>query len=158
MDRMSFVPGAEAREQIQNAGHIVVDRETAVEYVDKFAEYLMRIPTKDTNGTMRYGVMYTTILSSLSIGDRIDIKYGGRSPTTPEDGDPSGELIGFTWATFVGADGREKVLWDFGRDTEPLSDEYAMIAFNLYRKSLAEFKGIPEPEPLPTTIPSTTSI
>ncbi|KAL2022154.1 hypothetical protein VTK56DRAFT_5983 [Thermocarpiscus australiensis] len=146
MDRMNFIPGSQAREQIQSArGHIYFDRRTALAFAD---ELVAKAPCVQTS---ELSILYQTMLTCLSEGDQVDIWFGLRDadPAKGDEVDPSGELVGHTWATLRTADGREKTLWEVGRRTPPLSDAQAVRAFNAYRDALAAFRGEPPPERLP---------
>lgn len=140
MDRMSYIPGAEARREVEDAnGHIFFTKETALDYVD---EFLSGGPP----------ILYQVALASLSDGDRVDIKFDVLGPDDAGEG-PGGE--GFSWATVTESSGDEKLLWKSAPGTESLSPQLAVEAFNFYRNGLADFKNEPTPERavLPRGIP-----
>jgi len=148
MDRMSFVPGPEARQEIENAnGHIFFGRAAALDYAEEFI----------FNGeSAMHLLLFALVGACLSVGDKVDIKFGLRNPNASEEEDPTGELIGHTWATVTESNGKERLLWEVGRRTEPISEEGAVRAYNVYRSALATFKGVSQPEPVsrPQSTPS----
>lgn len=146
MDRMRFIPGPEAKNEVFGAqGHIFFDRQTALGFAD---EFVLNSPCSHNGNT---SVLYQTMLSCLSEGDQVDIWFGLRDadPAKGDEIDPSGELVGHTWATLRTADGKEKHLWEVGRRTPPPSDAQAVRAFNAYRDALAVFRGEQPPQRLP---------
>jgi hypothetical protein len=161
MDRMNFIPGKEAQDEIFAAqGHIFFDRQTALNFAD---EFILKSPPAlagQTGGNSNFNpsILYQTMLTCLSEGDQVDIWFGLREPD-PSKGDeidPSGELVGHTWATLrtAAGDGRDnlKYLYEVGRRTPPLSDAQAVRAFNAYRDALAVFRR--EQPPLHLPIPT----
>ncbi|KAL1955498.1 hypothetical protein VTO42DRAFT_8524 [Malbranchea cinnamomea] len=147
MERMSFVPGHTAREAIENAnGRIIARRDDAIRFAN---EFVLNCP----NGSQP--LLYQTFLTMLNDGDELDIRFNIREPTATEEEDPAGELIGHSWATLKNfATGSEKLLWEVGRRTQPLSDADVAKAFNAYRCSLATHQGIPVPQPVPISPPA----
>ncbi|PKS06142.1 hypothetical protein jhhlp_007459 [Lomentospora prolificans] len=148
MDRIRFIPGKEAKDQMFEAnGLIYFGREVAADMAD---EFILRCP----NAAQRWSeinIVYQTALACLSEGDRIDIRFGLRD-TNEAAGlppYPSGELIGHTWATLTAAGGGERVIWEVGRDTPPAGHPYGDRAFNAYREAVAAFLGEEPPAPLP---------
>ncbi|KAK2785330.1 hypothetical protein FQN52_008527 [Onygenales sp. PD_12] len=132
MDRMSFIPGAPAREAIENAsGRIFTTRIGALDYAD---EFILKCPSGPQP------LLYQLFLAMLSDGDELEIKFGLRDPTNTEEDDPAGELIGHTWALLKDANGGEKLLWEVGRKTAPISDADAAKAFNAYRQLLGTYQ------------------
>ncbi|GAB1318509.1 VOC domain-containing protein [Madurella fahalii] len=146
MDRMCFIPGPEAKDELFKAqGHIFFDRRTALDFAD---EFVLKAPGGQNGNT---SILYQTMLTCLSEGDQVDIWFGLRDadPAKGDEVDPSGEQVGHTWAILHTADGREKHLWEVGRRTPPPSDAQAVRAFNAYRDALAVFRGEQPPQPLP---------
>lgn len=139
MDRMSFIPGTEAREEIVNAeGHLSITRDAVGGYVDEFAPSLVSGPGGN--------ILYSVLLATLSVGDKLDIYTGLRDYNEGEEKDPGGELVGFTWVTLTEANGAERKLWEVGRRTSRMDERFAIDAFNLYRASLSSFKNAGPPE------------
>ena len=150
MNRMSFIPGAAVREQIENAdGRIFFGRDCARDFAQ---EYIAKAPSG------LQPILYQTVLACLSIGDMAEIQFGLREPTSSEEVDPTGELIGHTWATLTEANGNHKLLWEVGRRTELVRSECAVKAFNGYRNALAAFNGVSEPPELPVSIPASAAM
>ncbi|OAQ67648.1 hypothetical protein VFPPC_13558 [Pochonia chlamydosporia 170] len=146
MDRMAFIPGAEAKDEIfKAAGHIFFQRSTAIAYAD---EFLMKAPQPVT------GITYQTMLACMSEGDQVDIWFGLRDPDPSQGHEifPSGEPVGHTWAILKTADGNEKTLWEVGRATPAVGDAHAARAFNAYREAFGRFKGLPLPQPVPIDV------
>ncbi|KXX75643.1 hypothetical protein MMYC01_204547 [Madurella mycetomatis] len=143
--------GQAAKDEIFSAqGHIFFDRRTALAFAD---EFVLKAQCGQNDNT---SVLYQTVLTCLSEGDQVDIWFGLRDadPAKGDEVDPSGELVGHTWAILRTADGREKHLWEVGRRTPPPSDAQAVRAFNAYRDALAVFLGEQQPQRLPTpTLP-----
>jgi hypothetical protein len=136
MDRMSFIPGPKERELLADAnGLIFFDKDTAIDFAEEFLS--------------GHSLLYQTVLACMSDGDRAEIKFGLRDPKDGEELDPSGELIGYTWATFIPAVGPQRMLWETGRKTEPIRDVDATRAFNAYRAALAAHQGISAPSAVP---------
>jgi len=153
MDRMSFVPGQEARDEIFNAGgHIAFDRKAALDFADTF---IKQAPL-GCGGPLQ--LVYQTMLACLSEGDVVHIWFGLRkpSPAQHEDDDPAGEHVGYTWASHRNADGRERCLYEVGRQTPAWPDAHATRAFNAYRTTLAAFLGH-QPPPQALALPSPSS-
>jgi hypothetical protein len=147
MDRMRFIPGQEAKDEIFRAqGHIYFDRKAAVDFADTFVMQAPGGPLPD---------VYQTMLACLADGDHVDIWFGLRGTVAAqgEADDPSGELVGHTWATLRTADGRERCLWEVGRRTPPVADAHAHRAFNAYRGLMAAFLGQQPPAALPVERP-----
>ena len=143
MDRMSFIPGAEAREEIHKAeGHIFFQRPAALSYADEF----LQAPAF-AGASESLPVIYQTVLACLSDGDQVDVWFGLRD-AEGQDELPSGEPVGHTWATLKTADGKETPLWEVGRGTPSAGEAHAVRAFNAYRQALAAFKGEQQPSPL----------
>ncbi|KLJ09538.1 hypothetical protein EMPG_15032 [Blastomyces silverae] len=138
MERMSFVPGTSALVAIENAnGRILTDRAGAIDFANQF---ILTCPGG------QQPVLYQRFLTMLNAGDQLEINFSLREPTTTEEHDPAGELIGHTWAILKPASGSEKLLFEVGRKTEPISDAEAAKAFNSYRKLLAAFQyGVVSP-------------
>jgi hypothetical protein len=146
MDRMRFIPGHEAKDEIYKAeGHIYFDRKAASDFADTF---ILQAPG-GAGGPLP--LVYQTMLACLSDGDVVDIRFGLRNtnPAQGEEDDPSGELIGHTWATLRTADGRERCLWEVGRRTPPLGDAHVHRAYNAYQAAMAAFLNKPPPQALP---------
>jgi hypothetical protein len=143
MDRMAFIPGAEAKDEIfKAAGHVFFQRSTAMAYAD---EFLVKAPQPVT------GIPYQTMMACLSEGDQVDIWFGLRDPDTSLGHElfSSGEPVGHSWAVLKTADGKEQTLWEVGRATPSLGDAHAARAFNAYREAFARFKGLPAPQAVP---------
>lgn len=152
MDRMSFIPGREAREEIEEAGgHISMTRDAVLDFLDSVA-----LP--NLLGPPGGNILYATLLASLSVGDKLDIYYGLRDCKEGEEVDPGGELVGFTWATVTESGGMEKKLWEVGRSSPKADHGFALDAFNLYRATLGSFQKaqVPQGKPYnpPTDLPS----
>ncbi|PGH29776.1 hypothetical protein GX50_07476 [[Emmonsia] crescens] len=132
MERMSFVPGTSALAAIENAnGRIFTDRAGAIDFAN---EFILTCPSGPQP------LLYQLFLAMLNDGDQLEINFSLRDPTTTEENDPAGELIGHTWAILKTARGSEKLLYEVGRKTEPISNTEAAKAFNGYRKLLAAFE------------------
>ncbi|KAK5998699.1 hypothetical protein PT974_01081 [Cladobotryum mycophilum] len=154
MDRMRFIPGKEAKDEIFDAkGRIFFSRECAISYAD---EYVMKAPNL---GGSQLSILYQTMLACMSEGEQVDILFGLRSPDPAQGQEvyPSGEDVGHTWAILKTPDGKEKHLWEVGRRTPALGDAYAARAFNAYRTAMAGFLGEQPPEPFPID-PSTVTV
>lgn len=147
MDRMSFIPGSAAREEIVDSrGQISITRDVAADYVDEFEPSIIAGPGGN--------ILYAVLLSALSVGDKLDIYSGLRDYNEGEERDPGGELVGFTWAVLTEASGREKKLWEVGRRTARMDERFATDAFNLYRSSLAHFQNAAMPDTVAYTPPT----
>ena len=147
MDRMDFVPGPQAKEQIFNAqGHMFFSRQTALDFAD---EFIMNAPSG--SGDAHLPLLYQTMLACINEGDQVDIWFGLRDPdpTAGQEDLPSGELVGHTWALFKTIDGKERHLWEVSRQTPVAGDAYAARAFNAYREAMARFHGRETPAPIP---------
>ncbi|PGH01564.1 hypothetical protein GX51_05129 [Blastomyces parvus] len=132
MERMSFVPSTPALIAIENAkGCILTDRAGAIDFANQF---ILTCPSGPQL------LLYQRFLTMLNVGDQLEINFSLREPTSTEAQDPAGELIGHTWAILKPAQGSEKLLYEVGRKTEPISDAEAAKAFNGYRKLLAAFQ------------------
>lgn len=146
---MNFVPGSQAREQMGNAnGRISFGPECALDFAD---EFLVQGPCGP------HPTLSQLVSACLSENDRVDI-YFGVDPT--EGKDSAGESSGYTRALFTeGHTRRQRVLWEVGRTTEPMHDNLAVTAFNLYRMVLANFQNLPAPAdvPLSSRVTTTTS-
>lgn len=143
MDRMAFIPGAEAKDEVfKAAGHVFFQRSTALAYAD---EFLTKAPIPMT------GIPYQTMMACMSEGDQVDIWFGLRDadPSQGHEIFPSGEPVGHTWAILKTADGKEKTLWEVGRATPSVGDAHAARAFNAYREAFARFKNLPIPQAVP---------
>ncbi|PGH27076.1 hypothetical protein AJ80_01262 [Polytolypa hystricis UAMH7299] len=160
MDCMSFVPGPSAREAIENAnGRILIRRDTMMQYVN---EYILNCPSGPQ--PMLYQVFLNLV--SEEQGPEIEVKFSIRDPTTTEEEDPAGELIGHAYAIHKDVSGglSEKLLWEVGRRTPSLADADVARAFNAYRRVLAAHQGIsppvnvpipPRPSPVSPPLPGT---
>jgi hypothetical protein len=141
MDRMSFIPGREAREEIEEAGgHISMSRDAVIDFLDSVA-------TPRIFGPPGGSTLYLALLACLSIGDKLDIYYGLRDYEEGEERDPGGELVGFTWAVMTESSGKERKLWEVGRRSLKIDDRFAVDAFNLYRTTLGSFQKAHVPQP-----------
>ncbi|PGH16706.1 hypothetical protein AJ79_01579 [Helicocarpus griseus UAMH5409] len=150
MDRMSFVPGTPALDAIENAnGRIYTTRAGAIDYAN---EFILKCPSGPQP------LLYRLFLTMLSDGDELEIKFSLRDPTRTEHDDPAGELVGHTWAVLKAATGGEKLLYEVGRKTDPISDVDAAKAFNGYRKLLAVFHTSSTGMSLMDTCPPTNPI
>jgi hypothetical protein len=74
-----------------------------------------------------------------------------------EGSDPGWD--GSTWATVAESSGRERKLWEVGRETPDMDENFPLIAFNLYRATLGHFQGVQQfpaewPYTIPTDLPS----
>jgi hypothetical protein len=88
MDRTSFVLGPAAMQEIENAnGHIFFDRATALDFADEFLF---------NRESAAHPLLFALVGACLSVGDKVDIKFGLTNPNTPEEEVPAGELIGHT--------------------------------------------------------------
>jgi len=152
MDRMRFIPGKEAKEQIFDAkGHIYFGKETALDFADHFL--VDSIPLGGNNSLC---ITYQTMLACMSDNDKVDIYFGLRDvkPEQGEEQDPTGELIGHTWATLTEPDPnsegqtKTRILWEVGRATPPMQDAHAARAFNAYRFTLGSALEMDVPEDL----------
>ncbi|KJZ73414.1 hypothetical protein HIM_07208 [Hirsutella minnesotensis 3608] len=147
MERMSFIPGPQASEQIFNSqGHLFFSRQTAIDFAN---EFVMKAPGGCS--TPRLATCYQTMKACLSEGDQVDIWFGLRDPDPAigQDELPSGELVGHTWAVVKPALGKERSLWEVGRRTPPAGEVHAIRAFNAYREAMAKHLGHDAPKPLP---------
>jgi hypothetical protein len=120
MDRMSFVPGPQSREQMESCdGHMFFGRAAAIDFADEF------ISANKKGSPLLYQLMMTV----LSDGDEIDITW----KLTESDGG----FEGFTRAMLKEAGGNERLLWEVveGKN-EGLADEEARKAFQVYRTAL----------------------
>ena len=136
MDRLAFIPGAIQRETIEEAnGLIFFDRRTALDFAN---EFLGQQP-----------LLYQTILACMAEGDRVDIKFGLQDPKGPEEEVPSGESVGHTWAIFTEASGKERLLWDVSRESQPIREVDAARAYNAFRAALADHQGVQSPAAKP---------
>lgn len=138
MDRMRFIPGPEAKSEIHNcSGHITVTRQVALNFADEFL-------FNDSNP-----LLYQLVCACLSENDKLDIWFGLRDPDVSkgESVYPSQEEIGHSWAILT-TDGKEKCIWEVGRDTPFVGDAYAARAFNAYREALGTSRGQEVPQPL----------
>ncbi|KAM4055773.1 hypothetical protein HRG_008373 [Hirsutella rhossiliensis] len=146
MERMGFVPGPQAKEQIFNAqGHLFFSRQTALDYAE---EFIKKAPDGYTDAHIR--THYQSMKACLGEGDQVDIWFGLRDPN-PARGqhqDPSGELVGHTWALVKTADGNERQLWEVGQETPPMGEAHAARAFNAYREAMARHLNMEAPEPV----------
>lgn len=150
MDRMGFVPGPQAKEQIFNAqGHMFFSRQTALDFAD---EFIMNAP--GGCGGAHLPLLYQKTLACIREGDQVDIWFGLRDPdpAAGQDEYPSGELVGHTWALFKTTDGRERHLWEVGRRTPAAGEAHAARAFNAYREAMARFHGQETPAPIPVDV------
>jgi hypothetical protein len=140
MDRMSFVPGADARKQMENCnGLIFFGRQGAVECAN---EYIF--PSGQN-------ILYQTVSAALSEGDEVDITF-----ELKENEDMDLEDEGATKATFTDkTTGRKKVLWEVSNTSEGLGDAQIERAYNAYRNVLAAHLGVPPPPPLQDCEPAT---
>jgi hypothetical protein len=134
MDRMSFIPGAQAREEIFAAqGRITADRACALDFAETFI-----LPA----GAPPH--VYQAALAALSAHERIEISFS----LQPGEEMESGELPGVTTAELVDLDsGARTLLWEVGRRTELLGDAHAERAFRAYQRKLAAHLGTPVPGP-----------
>ncbi|EGE78717.1 hypothetical protein BDBG_09253 [Blastomyces gilchristii SLH14081] len=129
---MPFVPGTTALVAIENAnGRILTNRTGAIDFPNQF---ILTCPSSPQP------LLYQRFLTMLNAGDQLEVNFSLREPTTTEEHDPAGELIGHTWAILKPSRGSEKLLFEVGRKTEPTSDAEAAKAFNGYRKLLATFQ------------------
>ena len=136
MDRMRFIPGPEAKSEIHNcSGHIIVTRQVALNFADEFL-------FNDSNP-----LLYQLVCASLSDNDKLDIWFGLRDADVSkgESVYPSEEEIGHSWAILT-TDGKEKCIWEVGRDTPFVGDAYAAKAFNAYREALGKWRGQEVPQ------------
>ncbi|PNY24068.1 Uncharacterized protein TCAP_05992 [Tolypocladium capitatum] len=150
MDRMNFVPGPQAKEQIFNAqGHMFFSRQTAVDFAD---EFIMNAP--GGCGGAHLPLLYQTMLACLNEGDQVGIWFGLRDPdpAAGQEEYPSGELVGHSWALVKTTDGRERHLWEVGRRTPAAAEAHAARAFNAYREAMARFHTQEVPEPIPVDV------
>lgn len=76
------------------------------------------------------------MIACLSDDDKVEINFGLDAIATEKE-DAAGEKNGHT--------GRQRVLWEVGRQTEPIHDNLAVRAFNLYRSVLADVQNVPCP-------------
>ncbi|KAL2363521.1 hypothetical protein RJZ56_003562 [Blastomyces dermatitidis] len=129
---MPFVPGTTALVAIENAnGRILTNRTGAIDFPNQF---ILTCPSSPQP------LLNQRFLTMLNAGDQLEVNFSLREPTTTEEHDPAGELIGHTWAILKPSRGSEKLLFEVGRKTEPTSDAEAAKAFNGYRKLLATFQ------------------
>lgn len=146
MDRMAFIPGAEAKDEMFKAeGHIFFQRSTASAYCDEFlATALGQVSS----------ITFQTMLACLSEGDQVDIWFGLRDPDQSKGQEElaSGEPVGHTWAVLNTADGRKQTLWEVGRATPAAGEAHAARAFNAYRDALAFFKDEEPPPHVPVDV------
>lgn len=149
MDRMGFVPGPDARKEIENAqGRIIFGRQTALDIAD---EFLFGGPC------CLHPTLYALVGACVSEDDQVEINFGLRDPIAWDEVDASGELVGYTWATLTeGQAKRKTVLWEVGRRTAPIHDSLAQRAFNLYRNVLADSQNVPAPAMVPLSSQSPT--
>jgi hypothetical protein len=115
MDRISFIPGAQAREEIFDAqGRIFANRACALDFADEFILPCM------ASGTTH---VYQAALAAIGTHEQIEITFGLRD-AGPGEEFPSGELPGMTTAALV-----------------DLDDAYAARAFRAFRRKVAEHLG-----------------
>lgn len=147
MDRIRFVPGQEAKDEIHNAqGRIFFTRPCVLDYADTF---IQQVPGGCVGPHLP--ILYQTMLACLSEGEQVDIVFGLRSPD-PALGQElysSGEDVGHTWAIHKTVDGSERHLWEVGRATPAAGEVHATRMFNAYRAAVAGLLGEPAPTPLP---------
>ncbi|KAJ6789260.1 hypothetical protein PWT90_06425 [Aphanocladium album] len=157
MDRMNFIPGPKAKAEIHEAeGRIFFNRAAALDYAD---EFIWNAPGGGLARSPHVRLLYQLVGACLSEGDLVDVWFGLRSPDAGEGESehgtrPSAEDIGHTWAVLTtGAEGRRQTVWEVGRDTPFAGDEYAVRAFNAYRRALGEHlqqtTAVVEPLPVP---------
>jgi hypothetical protein len=134
---MSFIPGAQAREEIFAAqGRITADRACALDFAGTFI-----LPA----GAPPH--VYQAALAALSAHERIEISFGLRDAQPGEEME-SGELPGVTTAELVDLDsGARTLLWEVGRRTELLGDVHAERVFRAYQRTLAAHLGTLVPRP-----------
>lgn len=151
MDRMSFIPGPQAKAEIHDAeGRLFFDRAAALDYAD---EFIWNAPNGGLARSPHMRLLYPLVGACLSEGDRVDVWFGLRKPDT-EDGEQvyaSGEDIGHTWAVLTHADGRTQTVWEVGRDTPCPGEAYGKRAFDGYRQALAEYEEV-------STLPPSNSV
>ncbi|EFY86986.1 hypothetical protein J3459_017602 [Metarhizium acridum] len=143
MDRMAFIPGAEAKDELfKAAGHVFFQRPTAIAYAD---EFLLKAAQPMT------GITHQAMLSCMSEGDQVDIWFGLRDPepSLGHDMVPSGQPVGHTWAILKSTDGKQETLWEVGRATPSMGDAHAARASNAYREAFARFQELPLPPAVP---------
>ncbi|KYK62077.1 hypothetical protein DCS_03222 [Drechmeria coniospora] len=139
MDRMIYVPGPQAKEQIfQAQGHMFFSRQTALDFAD---EFVRKAPGGCTGPHLPQ--LYERMRTCLGEGEQVDIWFGLCRPDTTAGQEElsSGELVGHTWALHRTADGEEKHLWEVGRGTPAMGEAFAARAFNAYREAMARFLG-----------------
>lgn len=145
MDRMGFIPGPQAKEQIFNAqGHMFFSRQTALDFAD---EFIMNAPGGAGNPNL--SILYQTMLACISEGEQVDIWFGLKNPDPAAGHEefPSGELVGHSWALVRTADGKERHLWEVGRKTPAMGDAWAARAYNAYCEAMGRFLGRDVPAP-----------
>jgi hypothetical protein len=145
MQRMSFIPGPDAREYIHEVkGRLIVDHGALIALADDF---IMNCPSGPNS------LLYQICLSALSRNDTIDIHFGLRDVGEGERKDEDGELVGHTWAihntVLENGEKRSKTLWDVGRDSPLQSLEVANRAFLQYQYALAQHQEVVVPPPPP---------
>jgi len=130
MDRMSFVPGADARIQIEECGgRIFFGRKAAIDYGDTFI-----FPSGQN-------ILFQTSMVALSEGDEIEITF---DLWEAEDEGEDVEDAGSTKATFTDqTTGKTKVLWEVGDKDVGLSDQQIGRAYNAYHRAMAAHLGVP---------------
>ncbi|KAJ6441433.1 hypothetical protein O9K51_04983 [Purpureocillium lavendulum] len=146
MDRMGFIPGPQAKEQIFNAqGHMFFSRQTALDFAD---EFIMNAP--GGAGSPHLSILYQTMLACISDGEQVDIWFGLKNPDPAAGHEefPSGELVGHSWALVRTTDGKERPLWEVGRKTPIAGDAFAARAYNAYCEAMARFLGREPPSPV----------
>jgi hypothetical protein len=134
MDRISFIPGAQAREEIFDAkGRICVDRPCAIDFANEFI-----LPCV-ASGTVH---VYQATLAAVGAHEQLEISFGLRD-ARPGEEFASGELPGMTTAELVNLDTSARLLlWEVGRCTATLDDAYAARAFHAYRRKLSAHLGM----------------
>eukprot|EP01094_Clydonella_sp_ATCC50884_P020905 TRINITY_DN4458_c0_g1_i4.p1 TRINITY_DN4458_c0_g1~~TRINITY_DN4458_c0_g1_i4.p1 ORF type:complete len:306 (+),score=58.19 TRINITY_DN4458_c0_g1_i4:196-1113(+) len=118
MDRMQFVPGAAAREELESAnGCMAIPRAAALDYAER---YLVRAGSN----------LYQLALAALSEGEVLEIVWDD-------------ERIA---ASVKASDGsRTKEVWQRRNNSSGGVAGWAPFCFDRYRAALAEFRGQPEP-------------
>ncbi|KAI1331453.1 hypothetical protein F5Y16DRAFT_395335 [Xylariaceae sp. FL0255] len=142
MDRMSFIPGAAAKQELFDAGGTITITGSSKQHVAIADEFIL--PCMRGNDT----IVYQTALAALGDTDSLVINFGMRDPKPGEEM-PSGEPPGATWVTFKdGTTGDSRTIWESGRLVEKLPDRHATRLFNAYRTALAAHQDCETPPPI----------